>query len=89
MTKLFRYTDKLTGEERGILYNKEDVIQNPDWNCEEIEEKDKASYISEHQKQIEKKQKEIEKEVKEKNDKARAKLASQGFTQDEIDGIMR
>lgn len=47
MIKLFRFTDRATGEERGICYKNTSIpfTVNPDWSYEEIQEKDKQHYI--------------------------------------------
>lgn len=41
---LWHYTDKATGEERGICYSAE-PINNPDWNSEQITEGQKQGFI--------------------------------------------
>lgn len=89
---LYRYFDKLSGEERGISYSDKDgnaPINNPDWNVEIIPESKKEFYVNLYNVQIKQKQQQADNELKQKKNKAKAKLASQGFTQDEIDGIVR
>jgi len=45
--KLFRYVDKISGDEQGICYSDKDgnPQANPSWNAIEISEKDKQKYI--------------------------------------------
>lgn len=90
--KLYRYFDKVSLDERGVSYSDKDgnpPVSNPDWNIEEIPENKKEHYMNIHNTQIKQKQQDVENALKDKKNKAKAKLASQGFTQDEIDGIVR
>lgn len=83
----YRYTDKATGEERGVCYSDENgnqPINNPDWNVETISEKDRAFYISKQKKQLDDKlkaQKDIKKDIK-------TKLKALGLSQEEVDVLL-
>lgn len=90
--KLWRFTDKISGEERGISYsdkNGNPPINNSDWNAEEISENEKEHYANFYRQQLKDKQNQVESALKDKKNKAKLKLKTQGFTDDEIGGIMR
>ena len=44
MVRLYRYTDKVTGRERGICYSEIPIV-NSDWNYSVIQESEKGVYI--------------------------------------------
>ena len=91
-TKLYHYTDKLTGDEKGVCYSGRDgtpAITNPDWNMEEIAEKDKEHYIKLQEKQLKQKQQDAENILNQKKNKAKLKLKTLGLTDEEIEGIIR
>lgn len=87
--KLFRYTDKATGDERGICYSDKDgnpAIVNPDWDMEIIEEKDKKTYIKLYNKQIQAKRNKVKKELKAKRKIIKDKLkAGTPLSQQDVD----
>lgn len=85
---LYRYTDKITGDEMGVCYSGEDgtpAITNPDWNMEIIPEKQKQHYINEQRKQQKAKEKAVKDALKAKKKDIKDKLKAQGLTQEEVD----
>ena len=54
--ELWHYTDKVTGEEKGICYS-DSPIDNPNWKSEVISEDQKQQYIDLQKEQIDKKPK--------------------------------
>lgn len=85
---LYRYTDKVTGDEMGMCYsdvNGNSPINNPDWNAEVINEKDKKYYIGEQRKQIKARRKAEKDALKATRKDIKDKLKAQGLTQQEVD----
>ena len=88
---LFRYTDRLTGDERGINYSDKDgnsTVKNPDWLAREILEEDKPYYMDLHKQQIQGRKNQLRGNRELKKNKVRNKLKSLGFTEEEIEVII-
>jgi Holliday junction resolvasome RuvABC DNA-binding subunit len=85
--KLYRYTEKASGDEAGIAYSKDPIV-NAKWNYEVISEKDKQTYIALKEQQEAKKQSAQESEKDRKKKKCKAKLKDLGFDKDEINAIL-
>lgn len=88
-TVIHRYTDKVTGEERGLSNSSVDnvpAISNPDWNTEVIPEGQRQYYINEYRKQIKAKQKIKEDTLKAKRKMIKDKLkAGTPLSQEDVD----
>jgi len=84
----YRYTDKITGDEKGLCYSGIDgssPLNNPDWNAEVIENKDRAKYVILHKEQRKARKDLKEKALKNKKDKIKTKLkAKAGLTDEEV-----
>lgn len=85
--KLYRYTDKVSGDERGVAYS-EVPVSNPLWNAEAISEKDKQQYINKQKQQFDKVVSDAAKEKDRKSKKCKDKLKALGFDKDEINAIL-
>lgn len=84
---LYRYTDKATGEERGVCYSDKDgnSIVNPLWIATVITEDKKEYFIKEHEKQIKAKQDAADAELKLKRKGIKERLKTAGLTQEDVD----
>jgi len=88
----YRYTDKATGDERGQcssdIYGNAPV-NNPDWNMEIIDEKDRDFYMKEHQKQVKAKNKAIKNTLKAKKKIIKDKLKTgTPLSQEDVDILL-
>lgn len=86
---LWRFTDKVSGEERGICYSDmygNNPINNPDWNSEVISENDKSKYIDLQVKQI--KDKQDAKDLDKKNKKKSIRTKLNMLTKEELDVLL-
>jgi hypothetical protein len=84
---LYRYTDKATGEERGVAYGIT-PDPKPEWNYQIIQEDEKLKYIELQEKQLKDKQNAQEAEKDRKKNKAKNKLKGLGFDNEEIRAIL-
>lgn len=84
---LYRYTDKVTGDERGVSYSDQPIV-NPQWNSEIITEKDKKKYIDKQNQQTEKINSDAAKKADRKKKKASNKLKQLGLDKDEVNAIL-
>lgn len=88
---LYRYTDKATGDERGICYSSKNgtaPIANKDWDKEVISESQKAYYVNKHKQQVAAKKAANKALVESEKTKARGKLKTAGYSNKEIDAIL-
>ena len=85
--QLYRYTDKITGDEAGISYSDKDgnPMSNPNWIAEVITEDKKEHFIKEREKQIKAKQDAIDADLKSKRKGIKERLKSAGLTQQDVD----
>lgn len=85
--KLWRYTDKLTGEERGLAYS-ENSASNPEWNSEVIPESKKKECMDLYKQQQDAKNSSYISEKDRKAKKCKNKLKDLGFDKEEIAAIL-
>ena len=88
---LHRYTDKATGDERGVCYSDKDgnaAISNPDWDVEVIPESRKHHYMVEQRKQIKAQLKAEKDALKAKRKDIKNKLKGLGLSQSEVDTLV-
>ena len=85
--KLWRYSDKITGDEKGVCYS-EKAIDNPSWNSQVIKEDQKDYYIKLKNQQDKAKQEQQAADKDAKAKKCADKLKALGFDKDDISLIL-
>ena len=87
---LYRYTDKASGEERGLCYGNEGAppVENPEWDVEIINEEMEKFYIAKHKSERDKKEKKIKEDREKDKEKAKKELEDLGISDETIEAIL-